>query len=70
MGANENLELGQIPVFHSGKRLFLIDWTANGKKCANHYLQGEPPYSLAQYRGWLSKIAAMEDGFDGTSIGK
>ena len=30
--ANENLELGSIPVFHSGKRLFLMEWTANGKK--------------------------------------
>ena len=46
--ANENLELGQIPVFHSGKRLFLIEWTANGKKYANHYLQGMPPFPLAQ----------------------
>src|SRR5208337_22256 len=54
--ANENLEVGQIPVFHSGKRLFLMEWTANGKKYANHYLQGMPPYSLSQYKGWLTKI--------------
>ena len=68
--ANENLEVGQIPVFHSGKRLFLIEWTANGKKYANHYLQGTPPYSLSQYKVWLSKIAALEDGFDAAGIGK
>jgi len=68
--ANENLEVGQIPVFHSGKRLFLMEWTANGKKYANHYLQGMPPYSLSQYKGWLTKIAALEEGFDATSIGK
>jgi beta-mannosidase len=68
--ANENLEVGQIPVFHSGKRLFLIGWTANGKKHANHYLQGMPPFSLAQYASWLPKIAAMEEGFDAASIGK
>ncbi len=68
--ANENLELGTIPVFHSGKRLFLIEWTANGKKYANHYLQGMPPYSLAQYKVWLTKIAALEEGFDPATIGK
>lgn len=70
MKANENLELGQIPIFHSGKRLFLIEWTANGKKYSNHYLQGMPPYSLSQYKVWLSKIAALEEGFDAASIGK
>jgi beta-mannosidase len=68
--ANENSELGQIPVFHSGKRLFLIEWTANGKKYSNHYLQGMPPYSLSQYKVWLTKIAALEEGFDAASIGK
>ena len=68
--ANENLELGTIPVFHSGKRLFLIEWTANGKKYANHYLQGFPPFSLEQYKSWLAKIAALQNGFDAASIGK
>ena len=68
--ANENLELGQIPVFHSGKRLFLIEWTANGKKYSNHYLQGMPPFSFSQYKVWLTKIAALEEGFDAANIGK
>jgi len=68
--ANENLELGQIPVFHSDKRLFLIEWTANGRKCANHYLLGFPPFSLEQYKSWLLKIAALQNDFDATSIGK
>jgi len=68
--ANENLDLGTIPVFHSGKRLFLIEWTANGKNYANHYLQGMPPFSLAQYRSWLPKIAALQNDFDAASIGK
>lgn len=47
MKANENSELGQILAFNSDKRLFLIEWTANGKKYSNHYLQGMPPYSLS-----------------------
>jgi len=68
--ANENLDLGTIPVFHSGKRLFLIKWTANGKKGANHYLQGFPPFSLEQYKSWLIKIAALQEDFDVARIGK
>ena len=68
--ANENLEVGQIPVFHSGKHLWLIEWTANGKRYVNHYLQGMPPFSLEQYRAWLPKIAALQGDFDAASIGK
>jgi beta-mannosidase len=68
--ANENLEVGRIPVFHSGKRLFLIEWTANGKRYVNHYLQGMPPFSLAQYHQWLPKIAALQGDFDAAGIGK
>ena len=68
--ANENLEVGEIPVFHSGKRLFLIEWTANGKKYANHYVQGFPPFSLTQYKSWLAKIAAMQDDFDAAKAGE
>ena len=68
--ANENLEVGAIPVFHSGKRLFLMEWTANGLRHANHYLQGSPPFSLAQYKAWLGKIAALENDFNATGVGK
>ena len=68
--ANENLEVGAIPVFHSGKRLFLMEWTANGRRHANHYLQGSPPFSLAQYKAWLGKIAALENDFNATGVGK
>jgi beta-mannosidase len=68
--ANENLDLGEIQVFHSDKRLFLMEWTANGKKHANHFLQGMPPYSLDKYKEWLTKIAGLEEGFDAASIGK
>jgi beta-mannosidase len=68
--ANENLEVGSIPVFHSGKRLFLMEWTANGHRYVNHYLQGLPPFSLAQYKSWLVKIAALQNDFDPASVGK
>jgi beta-mannosidase len=68
--ANENIEVGRIPIYHSDKRLFLIEWAANGKKYTNHYLQGFPPFSLAQYKSWLNKIAAPQNDFDFTQVGK
>jgi beta-mannosidase len=68
--ANENLEVGSIPVFHSDQRVFLIEWTANGKRYANHYMAGEPPFSLSQYKTWLPKIAALLNDFDPTCVGQ
>lgn len=67
--ANTNLEVGEIPVFHSDKRLFLIEWTAFGKKYANHYVQGMPPLSIKHYKDWLPKIAALQGDFDANMIG-
>jgi beta-mannosidase len=67
--ANENLELGKLPVFHSDKKLFLLEWTAGGKRYVNHYLLGTPAFSLAQYRGWLPKIAALGNDFDAAKVG-
>lgn len=67
--ANENSEVGAIPVFHSDRRLFLMEWTANGKKYVNHYLDCSPPFSLAQYKSWLVKIAALANDFEPASVG-
>ncbi len=68
--ANENLQLGSVPVFTSDKRLFLIEWTANGRRFANHYLLGSPPFSLSQYKLWLPKIAALQNDFRPDDVGK
>ena len=68
--ANEILEVGTTPIFHSRKRLFLIEWTPNGKKNANDYLHGMPAFSFAQYRIWLPKIAALQGDFDTPKVGK
>ena len=67
--ANENLEVGKLPVFHSDKKLFLMEWTAGGKRFTNHYLLGLPAFSLAQYRAWLKKIAALDGSFDAAKVG-
>lgn len=67
---NENLELGTLPIFHSERKLFLIEWTANGQRHVNHYLLGLPPFSLEQYKSWLLKIAALQNDFRPEEVGK
>ncbi len=67
--ANENVEVGKLAVFHSDKKLWLMEWTAGGKRYVNHYLLGTPAFSLAQYKEWLPKIAALDNNFDAAKVG-
>jgi len=67
--ANENVVVGKIQAFHSDKKLFLMEWTAGGKRLVNHYLLGTPAFSLAQYKAWLPKIAALQNDFDPAAVG-
>lgn len=67
--ANENTELGKVPAFHSDKKLWLMEWTAHGQRYVNHYLLGSPAFSLAQYKAWLPKIAALDNSFDAAQVG-
>ncbi|HEX3000052.1 MAG TPA: glycoside hydrolase family 2 [Armatimonadota bacterium] len=66
--ANANQELGRIRISHGQHRLFLIEWTLNGRKYGNHYLLGKPPIPFARYQEWLKRIAALPDGFDAQSV--
>jgi beta-mannosidase len=68
--ANENSELGRISISHSDKKLLLMEWTVDGNTFGNHYLLGFPPFSLGQYKKWLTKIAALETRFDAETVGK
>jgi beta-mannosidase len=68
--ANENVEVGKLPVYHSDKKLFLMEWTTGGKRYVNHYLLGSPSFTLAQYRAWLPKIAALQNEFDPSKVGE
>jgi beta-mannosidase len=36
--------------------MWLIDWAADEKSGRSHYLCGEPPYALADYRCWLQAM--------------
>jgi len=67
--ANGNIAVGKTQAFHSDKKLFLMEWTTGGKKYVNHYLLGLPAFSLAQYKAWLPKIAALQNDFDPEKVG-
>ncbi|GGI44237.1 hypothetical protein GCM10008018_06100 [Paenibacillus marchantiophytorum] len=68
MAANENAELGKIPISHSQKRLFLMQWTMDGVTYGNHYLLGFPAFALADYQGWLPQITALLNDFRADEI--
>ena len=38
-----------------GQGMLLIRYEADGERFGNHYLYGEPPYDLKEYRNWLDK---------------
>lgn len=68
--ANENADLGTIRTPCSAQRLFLIEWESDGVKGCSHYLLGTPPFSLADYKRRLPKIAALDGSFDPAKVGR
>jgi len=50
--ADASTRLGGIE--KSGPSFYIIEWDADGKRGINHFLAGEPPYDLSEYRRWLS----------------
>ncbi|MCU6709940.1 hypothetical protein M6D81_14690 [Paenibacillus sp. J5C_2022] len=69
-GANTNLNLGKIRVSNGEQRLFLMQWTMEGKTYGNHYMLGYPPFSLDTYKRWLFDIAALQADFQADAVGK
>ena len=61
--ANENATLGTLHTESTAQRLLLMEWESGGEHGVNHYLYGNPPFSPAQYRAWLAKIAALDSSF-------
>jgi beta-mannosidase len=70
VAANENANLGTIRTPCSAQRLFLIEWESNGEKGCSHYLLGTPPFSLADYKRRLPRIAALDGSFDPANVGR
>lgn len=63
---NTNSMLDTIPVSSETKKLFLIRWTINEKEYSSHYISGNPPFVLHEYKQWLSKLNNEDlHGYDG-----
>ena len=54
VGANGRETIARLPVLE-GQGMLLIRYEADGERFGNHYLYGEPPYDLKEYRNWLDK---------------
>ncbi|MEA2547757.1 MAG: beta-mannosidase [Chloroflexota bacterium] len=48
--------VGRIPATPGEQRTYLIEWTSAQGSGVNHYLAGEPPFSLARYRQWMELV--------------
>lgn len=66
--ANQNWQVDHIRTFASDHKLYLIEWSAGAESFGSHYLAGQPPYSLDQYRAWLAEIAALPRPFDAATV--
>ena len=56
--ANTSTLIGELPLYYSDKKFLIIEWTIDGKTAYNHYLGGECPMSLPQYKKWLALYEA------------
>ena len=50
------LELNALPYSQGEKRLYVIRWTCAEHSGRNHYLAGNPPFSLGAYRAFLQEV--------------
>ncbi|MFV0401722.1 MAG: glycoside hydrolase family 2 protein [Oscillospiraceae bacterium] len=57
--ANENVTVGELRILPGSQKLYLLEWTVDGKTGGNHYITGFPPYDAAVMKQWLSKIDAL-----------
>ena len=51
--------VGEIPFSMGAKRFYLITWSSRLGQGVNHYLAGNPPFSLAAYRAWLEQAGLL-----------
>lgn len=57
--ANCAVKIAGIPV-QKGQGMLLITYRVGDKELANHYLYGEPPYSLKDYKTWIKKTGIYD----------
>ncbi len=69
MPPGQNWQIARVPV-PEGRRLYLLEWQVEGRRFGNHYVAGEAPLSLSEYREWLPAIAALADPFDPDAVAR
>jgi beta-mannosidase len=57
-GADSSVIIGRIPYPRNRQRLLLLEWSGSVSG-RNHYLSGEPPFNLDEYRTWLCKAKLL-----------
>ena len=68
--ASQNWQVGRIRTYASDRRLYLLRWETGGEAFGNHYIAGAPPFSLDEYRDWLTRIAALPQPFAPETVGR
>lgn len=53
--ANATTPLGEFPHHPTIQRFYLIEWQSPAEKGVNHYLAGEPPFTVDDYKRWLEE---------------
>jgi len=51
--------VGNIPASMGDKRCLLIEFKNDSEYAWNHYISGNPPFKLDQYKNWQKKIVAI-----------
>ena len=59
--ADAATELGTVPYSQGEHRFYLLRWSSDLGDGVNHYLAGNPPFSLDTYRGWLAKAGLLPE---------
>jgi beta-mannosidase len=57
--ADRSTTIGQIPYIRNRQRFFVITWQGDVAG-SNHYLAGQPPFTLEQVRSWLNRSGLYE----------
>jgi len=58
--ANSKTDVTGIQFEGAGQGAFLIEYEIDGVKRKNHYIYGEPPYKLDDFRTWTKKMGIYE----------
>ena len=69
MEGNASCAIGVLPADPAKQGMYYIEWTADSCKGCNHYMYGEPSFSLKQCLQWFKAVGLWKaEGFDGYQL--